>query len=221
MLMESRDVPDNYIGSFDYNTKCFASVIGATVIPNRIINKYRRDWDIDNYPDNDVNQTMEKCVVLANFDQSAIDYFNGLKNLPNTSIGRYNLTPSITFEDIKQYYIYIPRLKFYRNSKSNPRFAIHDESILGKRKELTRNSKGEIITTEYFKIRKPIASLTPPMVHKVMDGAIRNKLLARMGDRKWADVLPELIDDPITHNGKPVRAVSIRINANNLVKLPC
>lgn len=220
LLMETNNIPADYLNTDDYNTRCFASVIDAVVIPNRIINKYHRDWEFEQYPENDIRDTLTRCVALANFDKESIAYFNNLKNLPNTSIGRYNLTPSITASNIQPYTPYVPRLKFYRKDKHHPRFGIHDESIFGKRKEFVRNTKGEVVENIYFKIRKPVASLTPAMIGKIMDGAIRRKFAQRIGDRKWEDVLPEILEDPITHNGKPIRSVSIRINANKLVKLP-
>jgi len=220
LLMETKDVPADYLKGDDYNTRCFASVIGAEIIPNRIVNKYHRDWGFDKYPENDIRDTLTRCVALANFERASVDYFNSLKNLPSTSIGRYNLTPSLTPSNIKPYIPYVPRLKFYRKDKHHPRFGIHDESIFGRRRELVRNAKGEVVENIYFKIRKPVASLTPAMIGKIMDGAIRRKFAQRIGDMKWEDVLPEILENPITHNGKPILSVSIRINANKLIKLP-
>jgi len=162
-----------------------------------------------------------KCLVLANFDNSIIDYFNNLKQIPimKNEVGRYDLKQEI-FTDANVV-PYIPRIKYYRKTKFGftPRHQLHDESVMGKRKEIFRNTKGELVEKVYYKIRKPVSSLTPAMVGKVMDKAILKKLQKRFDGREHADVIAELLENPITHNNKPVKSVSIRVNANELIKL--
>jgi hypothetical protein len=219
LLMENSDIPTNYIKVEDYITKCFAKSANY-VIPNKILNKYYRDWNLNNYPDNDCRQSLMKCLVLANFDKSIIDYFNNLKTMPNHSIGRYDLKQEL-FLDNEEIVPYVPRMKYYRKTKYGyiPRHQLHDESVMGERKEIYRNTKGEIMTKHYYKIRKPISSLTPAMVEKVMDQSIYRKLKERIEGRDHAEAIAEFAENPIFHNGKPIRSVSIRINAQELIKL--
>ncbi len=219
LLMNSSEIPNNYIeAGGDYITRCFAKDANY-VIPNKIINKYYREWGLDKYPDHDCRSTLMKCLALANFDKTTVDYFNNLKELPNTSIGRYQLTQELfTDADVVPY---MPRIKYYRKTKFGfiPRHQLHDESILGQRIEKQRNTKGEIVEKLYYKIRKPVTSLTPAMADKVMDKALAAKIKARFKDREHAEVIAELTENPIFHNGKAVKSVSVRINGNELIQL--
>jgi hypothetical protein len=219
LLMDSSTIPGDYLDAgSDYITRCFARDADF-VIPNKIINKYYRDWGLDEYPDNDCRSTLMKCLVLANFDRSTVDYFNNLKEMSNTSVGRYQLTRELfTSADVIPY---VPRIKFYRKTRFGfiPRHQLHEESILGRRVERKRDARGNLVEKVFFKIRKPVASLTPAMVDKVLDKSLAAKIKARFKDREHADVIAELAGNPIFHDGKAVKSVSIRINGNELIKL--
>jgi CRISPR-associated endonuclease Csn1 len=219
LLMENSDIPTNYIKVEDYITKCFAKN-ASYVIPNKILNKYYRDWGLDKYPDNDCRQSLMKCLVLANFDNSIIDYFNNLKTMPNHSIGRYDLKQELFLDNV-EIVPYVPRIKYYRKTKYGfiPRHQLHDESIMGERKEIYRNTKGELATKLFYKIRKPIASLTPAMIEKIMDKSVYRKIKERLEGRDHAEAIAEFSETPIFHNCKPIRSVSIRINGQELIKL--
>ena len=219
MLMEVADIPSDYIGSEDYITRCFATKANY-VIPNKLINKYYRDWGWNTYPENDVRNTLMRAYIIANFDTNTINYFNKLKDMPNQNIGRYDIKAEVV-PDNDMPIPYVPRIKFYRPTKYGkiPRFQLHEESILGKRKEITRNTKGEIVCESYYKIRKQIASLTPAMIDKIIDVGLRNKIKAFFEGKSHEDAIKEITENPLKHNGKPIKSVSIRINANNLIKL--
>jgi len=219
MLMEVADIPGDYIGSEDYITRCFATKANY-VIPNKLINKYYRDWKWNTYPENDVRNTLMRAYIIANFDTKTINYFNTLKELPNQNIGRYDLKPEIA-PDGEMPIPYLPRIKFYRNTKYGkiPRFQLHDESVLGQRKEKSRNSKGEVVTNHYYKVRKPVASLTAPMLDKIMDVFLKKRIKAFFDGKEHAEAIKELTEKPLMHNGKPIKSVSIRVNASELIKL--
>jgi len=219
MVMQTGDIPNNYIGAYDYITRCFATKANY-VIPNKIINKYYRDWKWNIHADNDVRNSLAKAFIIANFDVSIIDYFNNLKDLPQQPVGRYDLNPEIQI-DTSGVIPYLPRIKFYRNTKFGkmPRFQLHDESNLGQRKEFSRNKNGDIIENHYYKVRKAVTSLTAPMLSKIMNNDIRDKIKSFFEGKNHEDAIKEYSEKPLLHNGKPIKSVSIRINANDLIKL--
>jgi len=219
MLIETADIPNNYIQTEDYITRCFATKADY-VIPNKIINKYYKDWEVNIYSDNDIRNTLVRAYIIANFDKSTIDYFNNLKDLPNQSVGRYNIKQEISF-DYQEPVPYLPRIKYYRNTKFGkiPRFQLHDESNLGQRTEFSRNKNGELVENHYYKVRKLVTSLTPPMLDKIIDDGIKRKIKAFFEGKEHADAVKEYAENPVFHNGKPVKSVSIRINATDLIKL--
>ena len=222
LLMVTDKIPENHINSDDYITRCFATKADY-VIPNRIINKYYKDWNLNKYQDNDIRNSLMKAFVIANFNTQSIDYFNNLKNLPNQSMGRYNIKPEIPFALLNENNVipYLPRIKYYRKTKYGkiPRFQLHDDSVFGKRKEIYRNTKGEITENYYFKVRKPVASLTAPMIGKIMDVGLKRKFKAFFADKEHTEAIIEYLENPILHNGKPIKSVSIRVNAKDLIKL--
>lgn len=220
-LMDTESVPTDYIQAADYITRCFARN-ASYVIPNRLVNKYLRQWEWDKYPDNDIRQSLMRAAVVANFNQETIAYFNNLVALPDgQSVGRYNLTPEIVVEATDMV-PYVPRPKYYRKTPFGfiARGALHDESVFGRRVEQSRNNKGQLVETEYFTIRKPLTGLSAPMIPKIVDPPIRKIVQAHFEGKEHATAIAELKEKPLLFNKTPIRSVAIRYNAASLIKLP-
>lgn len=218
LLMETSDISENYIKTEDYITKCFLKSADY-VIPNKIINKYYKDWKLDIYPENDIRESLMKCLVIANFGNDIIEYFNNLKNFPNTNISKYDISQAI-FTDANVI-PYMPRTKYYRKTKFGyiPRHQLHEESTMGLRKEYFRDNKGKLVFKEFYKIRKSVTSLTPAMIEKIIDKPIYTEFKKRLENQTHEELIADLAENPIIFNNKPVKSVSIKINAHDLIKL--
>jgi len=218
-LMLTEMIPTNIFDSVDYISRCFLTQANY-IIPNRIIHKYYKYWELNNYADNDVRNSLQKAVVVANFDTNKINYFNNLKVHPTNTCSRYNLGQCIV-ADVSAVIPYIPRVKFYRKTKDGiiPRFKLHDESNYGKRKGIVKDKKGKPTVEYYYSIRKPVASLTAPMIDKIIDKGLQRKFKAFFDGKDHKDAITELLGNPIIHNNYKVRSVAIRVNATDLIKL--
>lgn len=226
LFMHSDEIPTDYVSSDaggDYNTRCFLTLHPNSVcIPNKIVNRYYREWKMNNYSDDDARSSLMKALVLANMGRETIEYFDKLNELSGESIGRYNLTPEITAIDVDDVNIYLPKLKLYRkiNGKYSPRFQLHKETVYGKRSQTVRNAKGQLVDETFYKVRKPVLSLTKPMLEKV-SGGLERKLLAQRLEQcgSYEKLMEDLKDNPLIHNGIPIKSVSIRINSSSLIPL--
>ncbi len=218
LLMPTENIPSDWLSAIDYNTRCFAKEADY-VIPNKIINKYLRDWGLDKFPDNDCRQSLAKCLVLANFNAESVEYFNNIKDANDTKTGRYNLTQEVFCDyDVIPY---IPRVKYYRRNKNGviPRHQLHDDSVMGQRKRTIRTASGKEKEEYYYTIRKPITSLTAAMVNKIADVHIRRMVQAHCKGKNHDDAMAELAEKQIYHNGSPIKRVAININAKEVVKI--
>lgn len=227
LLMSSSEIPNNWISkrqNQDYNTKCFATIGNATNIPNKIINRYVKEWSVNQYNEQDARYYLCKAWVLANMSQETIFYFDLIKDHSEgkTSVSVYNIQSFIDSIDFENAPVFMPRIKFVRKTKFGytPRFALHQESVYGKRTFKTRNAKGELIENVLYKIRQPMNKLSEAMVLKVMDKSIREKIQKRINEiGNHDEALISLLENPITHNGKPIKRVSIAQNAEMIYAL--
>jgi hypothetical protein len=226
LLMEENEIPDNWISkrqNSDYNTKCFATIGKATNIPNKLINRYTREWLKESWNEQDARHYLAKAWTMANMSQETVDYFDNIKVHSEhiDSVSVYDIQPGLPMIDFNVP-VFMPRIKFSRHTKFgfNPRFALHEESVFGRRVNKKRNAKGEIIEEVFFKIRQPISKLTEPMVLKIMDKAIREKIQARIKEKgNHEDGILSLIENPATHNCKPIKRVSVSQNAEKIFAL--
>ncbi len=228
LLMSNDEIPDNWISkrqNSDYNTKCFATIGKATNIPNKLINRYTKQWVKNSYNEQDARHFLCKAWAMANMCQETVNYFDDLKAVSqwhDSSVSIYDLKPELQLIDFENVLVAMPRVKFARKTKFgfNPRFALHQESIFGRRVKKHRNAKGEVVEDVFYKIRQPISKLTAPMVEKIMDKAIREKIQARIATcASHEDGILSLIDTPATHNGKPIKRISIKQSAEKIFPL--
>jgi len=225
LFMKSNEIPTDYVSSMsgsDYNTKCFLTLHeNSTCIPNKIVNRYYREWNFNQFNDEDARSSLMKALVLCNMSNETVKYFDNLVGLGEKSIGRYNLTPEIT--DIGEMpNIYMPSIKLYRKIKGNysPRFQLHKETVYGYRPKKTINGKGQEIIENYYKVRKPIESLTKPMMSKIMDGAISKIVNERFNECGTIDKFIESIEEnPLIHNGKQIKSISIEVKSDAVMPL--
>jgi len=232
LSMSSVEIPDNYISGrqlSDYNTKCFGTIHkGSCNIPQKLISRYVREWGFDIYPEGDARQSLAKAMVIASMDQDTVNYFDGLKIHGEGihSLNLYAIEPVYHFPDVRKMMdeapVFMPRVKLARKGKFGyyPKGALHAESIYGRRVEKFRNAKGVISEKVFFKIRQPLAKLTPNMVSNIMDKAIQRIIqqrIAEAGDH--SEAMLEMIETPPYFNGKPIKSVSIRVNSDSLIPL--
>ncbi len=226
LLMSDAEIPENWISkrqNSDYNTKCFGTLGGGN-IPNKLINRYAKQWLKETYSEQDARHYLAKAWTMANMSQDTVDYFDAIRrhSVSNDSVSVYGIKselPIIPFDDV---IVFMPRIKFARKTKFgfNPRFALHQESIFGRRVKKHRNAKGEVVEDVFYKIRQPISKLTAPMVEKIMDKAIREKIQARIAEKgNHEEGILSLIDTPATHNGKPIKRISIKQSAEKIFPL--
>ena len=226
LFMHSDEIPTDYVSSAaggDYNTRCFLTLHPNSVcIPNKIVNRYYREWGMNQFGDDDARSSLMKALVLANMGRETVEYFDRLKEDADKRVGTYDLKPEIPQVDVDNVAIYLPKLKLYRKIKGkySPRFQLHKETVYGKRTRRYRNGKGEMIEETFYKVRKPILSLTKPMLEKVSGGLERHLLQQRLEHcGTYEKLMEDLKENPLKHNGKPIKNVSIRINANCLLPL--
>lgn len=226
LRMTEAEIPDNWLSkrqNSDYNTKCFGT-LGGTNIPNKLLNKYLKWWKVDNYDEQDARYYLCKCWVMANMSQETVNYFDNLKHqiTGEHSQALYDIQPELPELDFTNAPVFMPRIKFTRKTKwgYTPRFGLHGETVFGKRKKLYRNAKGEIVTECFYKVRQPIGKLTPAMVEKIMDKAIREKIQRRIEEKgNHEEGILSLVEQPATHNGKPIKRVSVSQNAERIFPL--
>lgn len=222
LYMTTPNIPRDHISkrqNSDYNTKCFATIGGATNIPNKLITRYLRQWEIPSYDTDDCRHYLAKAFVLANFDQDSIRYFD---NLQDREHDPYGIVPTLDPIDIENAPIYFQRLKFTRKTKYGhiPRHSLHKETVYGQRREETRDAKGRLKTSYFYKVRQPMATITAPMVGKIMDKRIKELVQKRIEKTgSHTKMLESIIDRPIRHNGEPIKSVSIRTNATAVVPI--
>ncbi len=243
LKMAGSDLPTNWISkrqNSDYNTKCFATVGSdlsptlskgegektktqngklATNIPGKLINKFMNDWKLNSYKEDDARYYLCKAFIIANFSQNTVHYFD---NIASQKSDYYKLFPDLPLIDFSNAPIFIPRVKFTRKTKFGytPRFALHGESVYGERVEKSRNAKGEWVEKKYYKIRQGVGKLSANMVDNIMAGNIKRLVeqrIAKMGSHE--EGIMSMVDDPILFNGKPVKSVSVRVNAQSIYPL--
>lgn len=228
LLMSETHIPTNYISqkqNTDYNTRCFATLFPkATNIPNKLINRFFSHWKANQYNEQDARYYLQKAWVMANLSQQTIDYFDAISihSENSSSVSVYNLTPTLKPLNLSNVLVVLPKVKHSRKTKFgyNPRFALHQESVFGLRSTKHRNAKGEIVEQTFYKIRQPIAKLTPAMVTRIMDKAIREQIQNRLSQHPTHEEgILSLTETPSTHNGKPINRVSVRYNAAQVFPL--
>ena len=228
MLMSKEEIPTDWLSrkqNADYNTKCFASFHkGAVNIPNKMLNLYMREWKVNDYTDQDARYYLCKCWVMANMSQDTIDYFDNLQNESEgkDSVGVYALKAELDKIDFANAPVYMPRVKWTRKTSHGhtPRFGLHGETIFGQRKSVYRNAKGEVVTEMFYKVRQPVGKLTPAMVNKIMDKAIREKIALRIKQKGNHDEgIASLVEQPALHNGKAIKRVSVSQSAEKIFPL--
>jgi len=222
MKMRMQDIPTDWISRrqcSDYNTKCFASVANGLNIPNKLVHKYLSLWKLPEYTDQDARRYLACAWVLANFDQESITYFDNIQAV-NGHV--YSLQAALPALDIANSPISLQRIKFTRKTKfgHTPRFALHGESIHGQRTRKFRDNKGNLKVEKFYKIRQPIGKLTAPMVERIMDEALKRKVKQRIAEKgSHEDGILSLIETPVLHDGNPVKAVSVAVNAECIYPL--
>lgn len=225
LFMRSSEIPNNWVSDeagTDYNTNCFLTLHdNAICIPNKLVQRYYREWGFNQYADDDARSSLMKSLVVANMSEETIKYFDNLQSIGSESVSRYNIQPDIaSIGEMPN--IYLPSIKLYRkiNGKYSSRFQLHKETVYGKRVRKVRNSKGEIKEEIFYKVRKPILSLTKPMISKITGGwerKVLSELLEKHGTiEKLMDYLTE---NPLKRNGKEIHTVSIGFNATTLLPL--
>lgn len=227
LLMSGSEIPNNWISkrqNSDYNTKCFATIGKATNIPNKLISRYTRQWVNENYNEQDARHYLCKAWAMANMSQDTVFYFDNLEHesVGKDSVGVYDLKSTLDLIDFENTPIEMNKVKFVKKTKHGytPRFGLHGETVFGKREFKKRNAKGEIIIEAFYKVRQPISKLTPPMVLKIMDKAIREKIQARIAEKgTHEDGIASLIEVPATHNDKPIKRVSVMQSAEKIYPL--
>ena len=222
LRMRTQDIPRGEISArqnSDYNTKCFATIGDALNIPNKLITRYLKQWDVNNYNEQDARYYLQKAWVLANFDQQTIDYFDNIQDVQENPYGLKNNLQKINFENPP---IFLQKIKFTRKTKHGymPRFNLHKETIYGERIQKLRNDRGEWIENVFYKIRQPIEKLTTNMVKNIMDKTIKDAVKKRINQKgSIEEAILSHSEKPICHNNKPIRAVSVRINGCHLIPL--
>lgn len=227
LRMKDDEIPNDWVSrrqNSDYNTKCFATIGTATNIPNKLINRYQKEWKVNQYGEQDARHYLAKCWVLANMSQQTVNYFDNLKNksVGIDSTALYAIQPGVEMINFDNAPVFMPRIKFTRKTKHGytPRFGLHGETVFGRREKKYRNTKGEVVTEYFYKVRQPISKLTPAMVEKIMDKAIRGKIQHRIAQKdNHEEGILSLVDQPATHNGKPVKRVSVSQNAERIFPL--
>lgn len=230
MLMRTEDIPTDYISrriNSDYNTKCFVSVtkqLPTLNVPNKLINRYYGQWNANIWNEQDVRHYLMKCWVLANMEKETIEYFDNLVQNSDgvESVGVYDLTPQLNMVNANSTPVYMPKVKYTRKTPFGytPRFALHQETIYGRRSVVKRNAKGEMVTEYFYKVRQPVSKLSPAMVRKIMDKAIREKIEQRIAEKGSHEAgIESLSEEPVTHNGKPVMRVSVSQSGDKLIAL--
>ncbi len=226
LLMTEDKIPTDWVSSnagTDYNTKCFLTLHKNTVcIPNKLINMFAKKWYAE-FPENDVRNSLIKALTIANMSEGTLTYFDNIKKATTdtASAKAYDLQPVVKINDL-HCNIYVPRIKFFRKTSYGytSRFNLHKETVYGKRSEKKVNSKGEIINHEFFKIRQSLSRLTANMVENIMDKSIQRKVQQRINEKKdFAVAMESFAEAPISHNGKPIKSVSIRVNSKCLIPL--
>lgn len=227
LLMSENEIPGNWISkrqNSDYNTKCFATIGKATNIPNKLINRYTRQWLKEIYTEQDARHYLCKAWTMANMSQETINYFDSLQvaSVGNTSLSLYDIKPSLSEIDMNDVVVFMPKVKFTRKTKYGytPRFGLHQETVFGQRENKYRNAKGEIVTEYFYKVRQPISKLSPAMISKIMDEPMRQLIEKRIAScASHEDGIQSLIETPALYNGKPVRRVSVATNAEKIFAL--
>lgn len=227
LLMSESEIPDNWISkrqNSDYNTKCFATLFNGVNIPNKLLNRYQSQWKANQFNDQDARHYLLKAWVMSNMSQETVDYFDNIKNESEgiDSVSVYNIQPGISPLDLTNVFAVMPKIKFSRKTKFGytPRFALHQESVFGERVKKSRTAKGEIVEDKFYKIRQPISKLTPAMVQRIMDKAIREKIQARIGEKgNHEDGIISLVENPAQHNGKSILRVSVKYGASSVFPL--
>lgn len=226
LRMKDDEIPSNWMSkrqNSDYNTKCFGT-LGGVNIPNKLINRYVKEWEVNQYTEQDARHYLAKCWAMANMSQDTVNYFDNLKvqSVGKNSEALYGIQPGIELIDLENAPVFMPRIKFTRKTKHGytPRFGLHGETVFGKRERRYRNAKGEIVTEYFYKVRQPVGKLSQPMVEKIMDKAIREKIRARIKEKgNHEEGILSLVENPATHNGKPIKRVSVSQNAERIFPL--
>lgn len=222
LKMLTADIPRDEISkrqNNDYNTKCFSTIGNATNIPNKLITRYIKQWGFTKYDEQDSRYYLVKAFIVANFSQETVNYFDNIQDIKNNPYGLVADLKPIDFENAP---VFLQRPKFVRKTKYGytPRFSLHKESVYGQRKTVTRNAKGEERSTYFYKIRQPLSSITKPMVNKIMDNAIKQKIEQRINSTgSFENMINSLADSPILHNDKPIKAVSVTTKISKPIAL--
>ena len=227
LLMGEQDIPNNWISrrqNSDYNTRCFATIGNAVNIPNKLLTRYLGQWCEVKYDEQDARYYLNKSWVMANMSQDTVNYFDQLKQhaVGQNSVSLYGIQPELERIDMDQVPVFMPRVKYVRKTAHGytPRFGLHGETIFGKRERKYRNSRGQVVTDYFFKVRQPVGKLTPAMVEKIMDGAIKSKIKARIAEKgSHEEGIASLVEHPATHNGKPIKRISISQSAEKIFPL--
>lgn len=231
MLMRTDDIPTDWISrrvNSDYNTKCFVALtkdLPTLNVPNKLINRYSREWYGSLYNEQDARYFLMKALTIANMSQETIGYFDNLKTNSEgvSSAGVYALLPALNVvDDLSKTPVFMPRIKYSRKTPFGytPRFALHQETIFGRREVNRRNAKGEIVTEYFYKVRQPVSKLSPAMVRKIMDKAIRELIEQRIAEKGSHEAgIESLSEEPVLHNGKPVMRVSVMQSGEKLIAL--
>lgn len=211
LLMQ--EVPADWVSrrqNSDYNTKCFGTLADVN-IPNKLISKFAKEWQLQKYDENDMRYYLYKAFVMANLDQSVVDKYDKIADIGEKV---YQHPQALALpEDFENVIPYIPKLKLIRKTKYGyyPAGQLHQETILGK-----RTIKGET----FYKVRQPISKLSDKMIRNIYADDIRaaiDEWVAKNGDIEKAKA--SLEETPFFFRDNPVTAVSVRMTSNEMMFL--
>ena len=208
LLMQ--EVPTDWISrrqNSDYNTKCFGT-LAMVNIPNKLINKFAKEWQLQKYDEQNMLHYLYKAFVLANLDQSVIDKYDHIATISEKVYHHPQVVelPS-DFESIIPY-LPKPILTRKTNFGYHPAKQLHQETILGKR---------VIDGKTFYKVRQPLTKLSDRMLKNIYSDDIRIAL------GQWAEqhgglekAKETLAEQPFFFRGNPVGSVSVRMTDNDL-----
>lgn len=210
LLMSENDLPKDWISrrqNSDYNTKCFGTLADVN-IPNKLINKFAKEWQLQKYNSDDMRYYLYKAFVLANLDQSVIDKYDHIADIGEKV---YQHPQAIELpENFENVIPFIPKPKLTRKTKFgyHPAKQLHQETILGKR---------EINGATFYKVRQPLTKLSNKMVQNIYSEDIKRAIeewIEKHGDLEKAKATLE--ETPFFFRGNPVTAVSVRMTNTDL-----
>lgn len=192
----------------DYNTRCFGT-LATTNIPNKLINKFGKEWHLQKYDENDMRHYLYKAFVLANLSQDVVDKYDHIADISEKV---YHHPQSIKMPMGFEYYVipYIPKQKLTRKTPYGytPAKQLHQETIMGE-----RTIKGKT----FYKVRQPLTKLSDRMVRNIYADDMRKAIeswINQHGDLEAAKAT--LTDTPFFFRGNPVTAVSVRMTDTEL-----